>query len=133
MSMSPVYVFIAAAFCVATCASRSAPAAEASAVASAPGRDPIEFTYQFDSADLMTTRGTRRVYRNLILQAQRACSDDGASMIDLYRMDRRCASALVDGVVLKIGSPVLAALHARSPAAHGFAATSRDRDFVGSL
>jgi hypothetical protein len=73
------------------------------------------------------------VYQNLVLKAQRACSEDRASMIDLYRMDRPCATALVNDVVLKIGSPVLAALHAKSPAAHGFAATSRDRDFAASL
>jgi UrcA family protein len=133
MSTNPVYVFIAAAFCFAAAAApESARAAEASSVASLHDREAVEFTYRFDSADLQTTRGTERVYRNLVLKAQRACSADSSSLA-LYRMDRRCAATLVNDVVLRIGSPVLAALHARSPAASGFAAASRDRNFAGSL
>jgi UrcA family protein len=134
MSTRHVQVFIAAAICLAAAiAPRGADAGEASTIASPQDREPFEFIYKFDSLDLQTDGGTRRVYRNLVLRAQRACSEDRSSLLGLYRMDRRCATALVNDVVQRIGSPVLAALHARSPAANGFAAASRDRNFASSL
>ena len=133
MSTNPVHVFIAAALCfTAAAAPQGARAAEASSVATTQDRGPVEFTYRFDAADLQTARGTQRLYRNLVLKAQRACSE-GHSTLALYRMDRACAAALVSDVVLRIGSPVLAALHAESPAARGFAAAPRDQNFMGSL
>jgi UrcA family protein len=134
MSTRPVLVFIAAALCLAAAAAtRNAHAAEASAAAALHDREPVEFIYQYDAADLQTERGTQRIYRKLVLKAQRACSQDRSSLLGLYRMDRQCAAALVSNVVLRIGSPMLAALHARSPAASGFAATARDQNFMGSL
>jgi UrcA family protein len=127
MSIRFMPAFIAAAFCLAaTAAPRDAIAAQTSIVTATSDQEPFRFTYRFDADQLQTASGTQRVYRNLIRNAQRACAS-GMSTLSLYRMDRRCAAALVDNVVLRIGSPALAALHAGSLAAGELTAASRGR------
>ena len=119
MSTMLTRAFIAMFCAAAAVSSQAASAGEAVTVASDHGREPIQFEYRFNRADLKTQQGAQRVYRNLVRKAQRVCADDHAMMTDMHRIDRRCAAELVDNVVMRIGSATLAQLRGDQPMPRG--------------
>lgn len=75
--------------------------------------DQLDFRY--DKAELASADGAAKLYERLVALANRECRTIGTPPINNPRADE-CARELVDQLVARINSPLLASLAKQGPA-----------------
>lgn len=89
-----------------------------SAEASPPADETPAITVKYADLDLSTTTGAHRLYRRIVVAAQRVCPSDVT--MDLHRLAivQACRADAIARAVQAVNSPKLAAVHEHS-ANHG--------------
>jgi|GEM_PF-2768693 len=88
-----------------------AAAIAAPAISAPPEPEIVRIQFNFERSDFATEKGTRRAYRQLRIQANRACRVPTGLSASGQDLDLDCRDALVDAAVARIDAPRLTALH----------------------
>jgi UrcA family protein len=72
-------------------------------------------TVSYADLDLSNTAGAKTLYGRIRMAARRVCTVDGESPYAFQNLDKqRCIRSAIDQAIIKVGSPVLVAMHEAS-------------------
>jgi UrcA family protein len=69
-------------------------------------------TVSYSDLNLSNVAGAKTLYGRIRMAARKVCTVDGESPYEFQNVDkRRCIRSAIDQAIIKVGSPVLVAMH----------------------